>query len=163
MTREQFIGQVRQEQEPLRRFLLGLCGGNAAEADDLAQEALVRAYLALDRFEGRSRFSTWLFRIAYNCFYDRLKATSRNTAESLSPAAERVAGGEIPDEQFRYQALYRAIDALSPDEKAVILLFYMEDRPILEIAKITSLTVSAIKSRLHRGRIHLKNYLENER
>lgn len=163
MTREQFIGQVRQEQEPLRRLLLGLCGGNAAEADDLAQEALVRAYLALDRFEGRSRFSTWLFRIAYNCFYDRLKAASRNTAESLSPAAERVAGGEIPDEQFRYQALYRAIDALSPDEKAVILLFYMEDRPILEIAKITSLTVSAIKSRLHRGRIHLKNYLENER
>ena len=39
----------------------------------------------------------------------------------------------------------------------------MEDRPILEIAKITSLTVGAIKSRLHRGRIHLKNYLENER
>ena len=162
MTREQFIGQVKQEQEPLRRFLLGLCSGNEAEADDIAQEALVRAYLAMDRFEGRSRFSTWLFRIAYNCFYDRLKTASCNTAESLSPAAERVSGGEMPDEQFRYQALYRAIDALSPDEKAVILLFYMEDRPILEIAKITSLSVSAIKSRLHRGRLHLKHYLENE-
>ena len=162
MTREQFTGLVKQEQEPLRRFLLGLCAGNEAEADDIAQEALIRAFLAMDRFEGRSRFSTWLFRIAYNCFFDRLKAASRGSFETLSPAAERVSGGETPDEQFRYQALYRAIDALSPDEKAVILLFYMEDRPILEIAKITSLSVSAIKSRLHRGRLHLKNYLENE-
>ena len=46
MTQERFIEQVRQQQEPLRRFLLALCAGNGALADDIAQDALVRAYVA---------------------------------------------------------------------------------------------------------------------
>ena len=67
MTQERFISLVRTEQEPLRRFLLALCGGDAALADDIAQDALVRAYVASGSFLGLSKFSTWLFRIAYNC------------------------------------------------------------------------------------------------
>lgn len=67
MTQERFIAEVRQQQEPLRRFLLALCAGNGALADDIAQDALVRAYVASGSFLGLSKFSTWLFRIAYNC------------------------------------------------------------------------------------------------
>ena len=70
MTQERFISLVRAEQEPLRRFLLALCGGDAALADDIAQDALVRAYVASGSFLGLSKFSTWLFRIAYNCYID---------------------------------------------------------------------------------------------
>ena len=68
MTQERFIAEVRQQQEPLRRFLLALCAGNGALADDIAQDALVRAYVASGSFLGLSKFSTWLFRIAYNCY-----------------------------------------------------------------------------------------------
>ena len=68
MTRERFIEYVRTEQEPLRRFLLALCNGDAALADDLAQDALIRAYVASGSFLGLSKFSTWLLRIAYNCY-----------------------------------------------------------------------------------------------
>lgn len=64
MTREQFIQEISREQEPLRRFLCLLCEGDSFRADDLAQEALLKAYLSFERFEGRSKFSTWLFRIA---------------------------------------------------------------------------------------------------
>ena len=64
MTRERFIELIRTEQEPLRRFLLGLCSGNQSLADDIAQDALVRAYVASGSFLGLSKFSTWLFRIA---------------------------------------------------------------------------------------------------
>ena len=73
MTKEQFIELIVAEQESLRRFLRGLCAGDGFLADDIAQEALLKAYLSFERFQGRSRFSTWLFRIAYNCWYDHLK------------------------------------------------------------------------------------------
>ena len=70
MTRERFIDLGRAEQESLRRFLRALWGGDAALADDIAQDALVRAYVASGSFLGLSKFSTWLFRIAYNCYVD---------------------------------------------------------------------------------------------
>ncbi len=73
MNQERFISQVREQQEPLRRFLLALCGGDAALADDIAQDALVRAYVASGSFLGLSKFSTWLFRIAYNCYIDHCR------------------------------------------------------------------------------------------
>ena len=56
MTKEQFIEMIALEQESLRRFLRGLCSGDGFRADDLAQEALLKAYLSFERFEGRSRF-----------------------------------------------------------------------------------------------------------
>ena len=68
MTRDRFIAEVRTCQGPLRRFLASLCGGDTARADDIAQDALVRAYVSSDRFIGN--FKAWLFRIAYNCFID---------------------------------------------------------------------------------------------
>ena len=70
MSPERFIDLIRVEQESLRRFLLALCGGDESLADDIAQDALVRAYVASGSFLGLSKFSTWLFRIAYNCYVD---------------------------------------------------------------------------------------------
>ena len=69
MIEERFIDLVKVEQEPLRRFLLALCGGDSALADDIAQDSLVRAYVASGSFLGLSKFRTWLFKIAYNCPY----------------------------------------------------------------------------------------------
>ena len=66
MTREQFIEIINIEQERLRRFLLALCCGNRDEADDIAQNALLKAYLSISKYEG----TTWLYRIAYNLFID---------------------------------------------------------------------------------------------
>ena len=79
MSPERFTDLIRAEQESLRRFLLALCSGDSQEADDLAQEALVRAYVASGSFLGLSKFSTWLLRIAYNCYIDhRRKARPGN-------------------------------------------------------------------------------------
>lgn len=159
MTREEFITLATAEQESLRRFLLSLCG-DPAEADDIAQDALVNAYVASGSFRGASRFSTWLFRIAYNCFIDRLRGRRLQTSPLDVPAAQAVPGPEAPDGRFRHEDLHRAIGRLPDKERAALLLFYMEDKPVKEIASILEIPAGSVRAYLTRGRQHVKNYLE---
>ena len=157
MTRERFIDLVRVEQEPLRRFLLALCNGDAALADDIAQDALVRAYVASGSFLGLSKFSTWLFRIAYNCYIDHHRKARLD--EAPVEAALAVPADESTDAAFRYQQLYQALERLPGKEKAAIALFYFEDRSIKEIASILDMPKGTVKYHLSLGRTHLKQYI----
>ena len=166
MTRQQFIELVAAEQESLRRFLRGLCSGDGFMADDIAQEALLKAYLSFERFEGRSRFSTWLFRIAYNCWHDHIRKAGKEE-EWLS--FEVSGNGQVRriedvdaqlDRKYEHQQLYMAIQNLNMHEQAVILLFYMEDKSIKEIEAITEMPLGTIRSCLSRGRNHIKEYME---
>ena len=157
MTRERFIDLVRVEQEPLRRFLLALCNGDAALADDIAQDALVRAYVASGSFLGLSKFSTWLFRIAYNCYIDHHRKARLD--EAPVEAALAVPADESNDAAFRYQQLYQALERLPEKEKAAIALFYFEDRSIKEIASILDMPQGTVKYHLSLGRTHLKQYI----
>lgn len=155
MTKEQFILELKGQQEPLRRFLLALCNGDSFEADDIAQEASVKAWISIEHFRGSSKFSTWLFKIAYYTWCD--SRNRRAVPCSLDgPEAESQESDAEADERFKYQDLYHALSSLSPNEKAVILLFYMEDRSIKEIASITGMPAGTIKSLLSRGRSKLK-------
>lgn len=163
MTREEFIKNVTAEQEGLRRFLLALCEGDRAQADDLAQSALVKAYVASADYIPRVKFSTWLYRIAYNCFIDYVRKKRPKTIDEASSEAQNLADDSRADSRFEHQDLYAAIEKLPPKEKAVILLFYMEDRPIKEISTILSIPEGTIKSHLSRGREHLKTLMNNER
>lgn len=164
MDKAQFIEQVSREQESLRRFLCALCKGDAFRADDIAQEALLKAYLSFERFEGRAKFSTWLFRIAYNCFCDNRSASVKAEGEPLGPEHENLSGDIAPNvRRFEYQGLYRAIGGLSEKEQAVILLFYMEDKSIKEIESITGMPSGTVRSHLSRAREHLRTYLQNYR
>ena len=157
MTQERFISQVRDLQEPLRRFLLALCGGDAALADDIAQDALVRAYVASGSFLGLSKFSTWLFRIAYNCYIDqcrKAKPEQVSVEDALNLPAE-----DASDASFRYQQLYQALERLSDKEKAAISLFYFDDLSIKEIASILGIPQGTVKYHLSMGRTHLKQHI----
>ena len=158
MTREEFIAFVSAEQEPLRRFLLALCG-DPAEADDIAQDARVTAYVASNSFRGGSRFGTWLFRIAYNCFIDRQRARKWQ-AEPIDERTEMIVGGTSADVAFQHEALYRAIRQLPEKERAALLLFYMEDRPVKEVAAILDIPTGSVRAYLTRGRQHIKSFLE---
>ena len=157
MTQERFISQVREQQEPLRRFLLALCNGDAALADDIAQDALVRAYVASGSFLGLSKFSTWLFRIAYNCYIDNC----RKAKPEKAPVEEayNLPGTDTSDKSFRYQQLYQALEKLPEKEKAAIALFYFEDRSIKEISAILDMPAGTVKYQLSMGRNHLKQHI----
>ena len=160
MSPESFINHVRAEQESLRRFLLALCCGDSLEADDIAQDALIRAYVSSGSFLGVSKFSTWLFKIAYNCYIDHHRKTRPEIISTDTPQALNVPATEETDASFRHQRLYQALERLSEKEKAVIALHYFEDRSIKDIAAILQIPEGTVKYHLSVGRNHLKSLLQ---
>ena len=157
MTREVFISHVEREQEALRGFLLALCCGKKDDADDLAQDALVKAYLSLAGYQNKGKFRSWLFKIAYNTFLNH-KASCR-TMESIDEARTLIGGTEA-DTSFEYQDLYLALRTLPPKERSAITLFYLNGYSIKEIATITDASEGAVKQQLSRGRDKLKAKLQ---
>ena len=159
MNREQFTIAIRKELSGLRRFLLAACSGNSDEADDIAQEALLKAYTASGNFEDETGFSRWLYRIACNCLTDHQRKHSvRGNTLDIAKAYD-VAASSRTDDTFEYQDLYRAIDGLTLSERTAVLLYYMEDNPVKEIAVIMNVAEGTVKSLLSRGREHLKTKL----
>ena len=156
MTRERFISEVRACQGRLRRFLASLCG-DAALADDLAQEALVRAYVSSDRFIGN--FKAWIFRIAYNCFLDNLRRVPAPSASMDSPEVLHVADGSASDAAFRHEELRRALTRIPEKERTAIVLHYFEDLPVKEIASIMQIPAGTVKYHLSVGRDHLRQHI----
>jgi RNA polymerase sigma-70 factor, ECF subfamily len=148
----------------LRRF-----GLDPAEADEVAQEVFVRAWRGLVGFQERSRFSTWLYRIAFNEAQRRLSRRPPPSAERDPEAEDRVvslpdspaAGPEARtlDREFE-QTLERALDQLPADWRAAVVLRDIEGLSTREAATVAGLGEAAFKSRLHRGRMQLRALLE---
>lgn len=170
MDKVEFAAFVREQQEPLRRFLLNLSGGDGALADDIAQDAFIKAYTGLSSFHGGSKLSTWLFRIAYNCFYDQMSKRMRLSEVQL-PTDRKIEGADRASDPMVVQSagsdritvnndINKALKNLAENEKAVLLLFYMEEKKISDIAVITGMKENTVKSHLSRGREHLKVYLK---
>lgn len=157
MTREVFIVHVEREQEALRGFLLALCCGNKGDADDLAQDTLVKAYLSLAGYRDEGKFRSWLFKIAYNTFLNH-KAGCR-TMDSID-GARTLISSTAADSSFEHQDLYLALRTLPPKERSAITLYYMNGYSIKEIATITDTSQDAVKQQLSRGRDKLKARLQ---
>jgi RNA polymerase sigma-70 factor (ECF subfamily) len=157
MTRETFISHVEREQEALRGFLLALCCGNKSDADDLAQDVLVKAYVSSAGYQEKGRFRSWLFKIAHNTFLNH-KASCR-TMDSIDEARTLLSSNSA-ESSFEHQDLYLALRTLPPKERSAITMFYLNGYSIKEISKLTDFSVDAIKQQLSRGRDKLKAILE---
>lgn len=162
MTKEAFIREITPLLMPLRRFLLGLCGGDRMRSEDLSQEALFKAYLAMDSYKAKSgcKFSTWLFKIAYNLFLDEQRRDRYAVADVDD--ALTVPSSEGADTSFRYEALYKALDQLESTQKAVVLMFYISGCSIKEVAQSLDLPEGTVKSHLSRSRQRLGQMLYDE-
>ena len=157
MTRSVFIALVEREQEALRGFLLALCCGKKSDADDLAQDSLVKAYLSSAGYQEKGRFRSWRFKIAYNTFLNH-KASCR-TMDTLDEA-RTVISSQSAESSFEHQSLYLALRTLPPKERSAITLYYLNGYDIKEIAAITDTSEDAVKKQLSRGRDKLKARLK---
>lgn len=156
MTREQFISHVEGTQRAFRRFLVALCCGDATLADDIAQEAYIKAYLSCNGLKSPEKFNAWMFRIGYTTFINHRRS---KRVFSDYEEAENVATDCQPDTAFRYQELYVALNMLPDKERSSVLLFYMQGYSVKEIADIVGASQDAIKQHLSRGRNHLRGLL----
>ena len=161
---------VRRYQDRLFNTVFRLVD-SAEDAQDVVQEAFLHAYQSLDRFKGESQFFTWLYRIAVNSAIS-LKRKQRIVV-SLHLDRERQGGVPEPhdvselsqpdlaleraDEERRIQA---ALNRLSPEHRAVLILKDLEDQKYETMAEILQVPIGTIRSRLHRARLELREVLE---
>lgn len=144
----------------MRALLRRLTKGDEAWADDLAQEAFLQAHRKLDQFRGDARFSTWIYRIAYNTFLMALR--SRRPEESLDERLETAAdddGGDLQPEETAADLemdLAQAMKRLSPAERAVIAQCYYLDRSHEEAAYALNCPLGTVKSHISRAKQKLK-------
>lgn len=159
MDRRQFIAHVEGVQGALRRFLVALCCGDSHTADDIAQETLLKAYLASDGLSNTESFKSWIYRIAYNTFLNSKRVVRPTVGYEDAP---QMAASDSADDSFRYQSLYAALDRLRPKERTSVLLFYMQGYSVKEVSLITDASEDAVKQHLSRGRRHLRELLGEE-
>lgn len=131
---------------------------NQEDAEELAQDVFLKAFRNLSGFKGDSSFATWLYRIAYNT---AISATRKKKQEFLAiedgqldnateDDLEEVYGPTKSEEQIIQ--LEAALELLHPEDRGLILLFYMEDKTIEEISGISGFTAVNVKTKLHRIR-----------
>jgi RNA polymerase sigma-70 factor (ECF subfamily) len=152
-----FAELIRRHQGKVRGLLLRLAGDRTL-ADDLAQEVFFRAFRGLVGFEGRARFSTWLYRIAYNVYLNhRARVRGHNGLpegfESGVAAPETSMSAARSDLR---RDLAAAIDGLPDRYRAVVMLHYLEDVSYPEIAEILALPLGTVKTHLHRAKKMLR-------
>ena len=146
--------------------------GNAQDAEDVTQEAFLKAYRSLSSFRGDSKFSVWLYRIVSNLCLDQLRARKRKPTQSMTVENEDGEEDilEIPDEQFSPEKLLdrkltresvrRGLAALPDDAREILLLREIGGRSYDEIAEALDLDIGTVKSRIFRARKKLCALLE---
>lgn len=147
---------------------------NYDDANDIAAEAFIKAFQALDRFRGDANFSTWIFRIVTNIFLDRRKRSKSYVNVSLDEYIELEENSvarqledpspdplEMLEESERNDVLQSAIDELPDYQRLMVLLFHIQGLSYEEIAGIVELPIGTVKSRLNRARLALREKLEN--
>ena len=149
---------VRKYQSPVRRFFLNQTLGDEQLSDDLAQETFLKTYLNITKFRGLSSFSTWLMRIAYNVFYDDVRARKQTEDVDTSISALRQSAS-AGDSNLKMD-IYAALALLKPDERTCITLQLIDGYPIDQISKITGVPENTVKSHLRRGKEKMTIYLK---
>jgi RNA polymerase sigma-70 factor (ECF subfamily) len=139
---------------------------SAGEAEDLAQEAFLRAYRGLDGFKGNARFSTWLYRIAWNLCADWLRrnrkpgraALAIDDAAGIADGRLDVEEGVLASEERR--EVQRALDRLDEKYRSVLILLYYQKMTYDQIAAVLDVPVKTVETRLYRARKLLKEILQ---
>ncbi|XLS28135.1 RNA polymerase sigma factor [Flavobacteriaceae bacterium M23B6Z8] len=138
------------------------------EAEDMTQEIFIKVYRALSKYKGEAKFSTWMYRIAYNACLDKTRENKRyqfiqksenNTHEE---GVDQAMVFKDIDQQDKKRIIEAALSTLSSNDQTLIMLYYYEELSLKEISKIMRLQENNIKVRLHRCRVKLADLLKGK-
>lgn len=164
---EHFAFLLERYSQPVFSLIIKIVGSRE-DAEELTQDVFMKAFRSLDSFQRNSSFSTWLYRIAYNT---AISATRKRKNEWIT--IEESIVGEFDEEdgssgvedmnEEQICCLEKALEQLPFDERTLILLFYMQNKSIEDIATIADLSISNVKTKLHRIRkklFKIMNYMK---
>jgi RNA polymerase sigma-70 factor (ECF subfamily) len=145
---------------------------NREEAEEVSQDTFIKVYNSLNRFKGDSKFSTWIYRVAYNTCLDRLK---KNNRQEYTVAIDEYTEHQVKtlenaldalEEQEKQLAIKKCLEMLPSEDSFILTLYYFEELSLDEISKITGLKPNNVKVKLFRSRKKLatilKQHLEPE-
>jgi len=145
---------------------------NREEAEEVSQDTFIKVYNSLNRFKGDSKFSTWIYRVAYNTCLDRLK---KNKRQEYTVAIDEYTEHQVKtlenaldalEEQEKQLAIKKCLEMLPSEDSFILTLYYFEELSLDEISKITGLKPNNVKVKLFRNRKKLatilKQHLEPE-
>ncbi|KSU58041.1 RNA polymerase subunit sigma [[Bacillus] enclensis] len=147
--------------------------GNRHEAEDIAQEAFIRAYVNIETFNQKRKFSTWLFRIATNLCIDRIRKKKPDYyldaevagTDGLTMYSQVAVDVQMPEDEVEnmelQETIQKEISKLPEKYRSVIVLKYIEELPLQEISEILDMPLGTVKTRVHRGREALRKQLKS--
>ncbi len=144
--------------ERVYRLLLRMTA-NPDDAFDLAQEAYLKAFTRIDQFDGRSSLATWLYRIAVNEALQFLRRASRMRVKTQAIAAEHRPGPDADHSMVKLD-IQSALETVSPNDRAMLLLRYQEGLDYRAIAEVMDCAAGTVASRLNRARQGLRDILQ---
>ena len=141
---------------------------NREEAEEVSQDTFIKVYKSLNKFKGNSKFSTWIYRVAYNTCLDRLKKIKReynvvaidefteHQVKTLDNALNQM------EEQEHKQKIQECLQLLPSDDSFLLTLYYFEDQSLEEISKVVGITANNVKVKLFRSRKKLTSILKDQ-
>ncbi len=156
---------VKRYKQAVFGIALGILG-NPADAEDAAQDAFIRAYENLHRYDLRRRFSTWIFTIVSNICKNKLRRERLQHQQALDEG--RLAGRADDDpacqalEEERGKLVREALSEIRFEYRAPLVLRYYAELDYKEIARVLSLPEGTVKTRIHRGKAELRRILERK-
>lgn len=144
---------------------------NREEAEEVAQDTFIKIYSSLTKFKGESKFSTWIYKIAYNTCLDRLKKSKKDLNISIDDFSSHLIKTmdnalSTLEENERKQTIQKCLNLLPRDENFLLTLFYFDDQNLEEIGKIMNISANNAKVKLFRSRqklaVILRQQLEPE-
>ena len=154
-SRRRFAAAVEEHSHSMYRAARAVLDCDA-DAEDAVGEAILRAWQAWDKLRDRGAVRAWLLKIAVNCAYEQRR---RNGRVVCTDELEQLAGTtEMPQPSGLWEAVLR----LPQDQRAAVTLYYYEDLPVAEVARVLGVSQGTVKSRLGRARQRLKELLREE-
>lgn len=165
MEKEQFVEYMMEAESTMFHLAFSILH-KEQDCSDAVQEAVLKAYAKRDSLKDPSYFKTWIIRILINECYNFLRRQKKQI-----PMEQGLMDQNLPEAQTdlaayvkeEYLDLYRAISSLKEQDKICVLLFYMEDYSVREVAETLQIPEGTVKSRLRKARMQLKDMLKEDR